>query len=339
MSLVALRYDEDDDVLAGLRSPRKQLPCRLLYADGGDELFERICALDAYYPTRTELALLDAHLPQIAHHVGPAARVIEPGSGDGRKTRRLLRALESPSSYVPIDIAHDQLRRMADELRGELSGIGIEPVTADYTEPFELPVPQHAFRRTLVFFPGSTIGNFEPGDARRFLAQLADLAGEDRMLLLGADATREPAVLRRAYDDELGVTAAFNKNVLAHLNRTRGATFDLDAFDHRAIWNAEASRVEMHLVSRRRQTVMVSGQRILFTEGEPIVTEHCYKHTPAAMHALLAMSGWRPRQVFTATAVPFRLWLCEPHALVPLGRVARAPEGNRRGVARPADRV
>ena len=315
MSLVALRYDEDDDVLAGLRSPRKQLPCRLLYADGGDELFERITTLDAYYPTRTELALLDAHLPQIAHHVGPAARVIEPGSGDGRKTRRLLRALESPSSYVPIDIAREQLQRMAERLRGELAGIEVEPVTADYTEPFELPVPQHAFRRTLVFFPGSTIGNFEPGQARRFLAQLAQLAGPDRMLLLGADATREPALLLRAYNDEHGVTAAFNKNVLAHLNRTRGATFDLDAFDHRAVWNADASRVEMHLVSRRRQSVTIAGHRILFGAGEPIVTEHCYKHTPAAMHALLGMAGWRPRQVFTAQSAAFRLWLCEPHAL------------------------
>ena len=312
MSLVALRYDEEDDVIAGLRSPRKQLPCRLLYADGGAELFERICGLDAYYPTRTELALLDDHLPQIAQHVGPAARVVEPGSGDGRKTRKLLRALASPSSYVPIDIARDQLHRMAEQLRSEITGVEIEPVTADYSEPFELPVPQHAFRRTLVFFPGSTIGNFEPGAARRFLAQLAALGGRDRMLLLGADATRDPAVLLRAYDDEHGLTAAFNKNALAHLNRARGATFDLDAFDHRAVWNAEASRVEMHLVSRRRQTATVSGQCFQFAAGEPIVTEHCYKHTPAAMHALLTMSGWRPRQVFTATAVPFRLWLCEP---------------------------
>jgi L-histidine Nalpha-methyltransferase len=329
MSLVALRYDDDDDVLGGLRSPRKQLPCRLLYADGGDELFERICTLDAYYPTRTELALLDAHLPQIAHHVGPAARVIEPGSGDGRKTRRLLRALESPSSYVPIDIAGDQLHRMAEQLRGELPDIEIEPVTADYSEPFELPVPQRAFQRTLVFFPGSTIGNFEPGDARRFLAHLAALAGNDRMLLLGADATREPAVLVRAYDDEHGVTAAFNKNVLAHLNRTRGATFDLDAFEHRAFWNADASRIEMHLVSKRRQIVSVSGQRIVFTAGESIVTEHCYKHTPAAMHALLALSGWRPRQVFTAAATPFRIWLCEPVGVAFRGRTPGRREPSR----------
>jgi dimethylhistidine N-methyltransferase len=314
MSLVALRYDDDDDVLAGLRAPHKHLPCRLLYADGGAELFERICTLDAYYPTRTELGLLEQHLPQIAHHVGPAARVIEPGSGEGKKTRMLLHALDAPASYIPIDIAGDQLRRMAVKLRAELPDVEIAPVVADYSEPLELPAPQRAFRRTLVFFPGSTIGNFEPDEARRFLARLAAIAGDDRLLLLGADATRDADKLVRAYDDEHGVTAAFNKNALAHLNRSRGATFDLDAFEHRAVWNAAASRVEMHLVSTRRQAVRVAGELIKLADGEPIVTEHCYKHTPAAMHALLALAGWRPRQVFTAAATPFRLWLCEPLA-------------------------
>jgi L-histidine N-alpha-methyltransferase len=314
MSLVALRYDDDDDVSAGLRASHKQLPCRLLYADAGAELFERICTLDAYYPTRTELSLLGQHLPQIAHQVGPGARVIEPGSGEGKKTRMLLHALEAPSSYVPIDIAHDQLHRLAAGLRAELPGVDISPVTADYSEPFELPVPQHAFKRTLMFFPGSTIGNFEPDAARRFLARLAAMAGGDRMLLLGADATREPELLLRAYDDEHGVTAAFNKNALVHLNRVREANFELDAFDHRAVWNAAASRVEMHLVSKRRQVVRVAGEPFTFVAGESIVTEHCYKHTPAAMHALLASAGWRPRQVFTASPMPFRLWLCEPLA-------------------------
>jgi dimethylhistidine N-methyltransferase len=310
-------------VLAGLRAPHKQLPCRLLYADAGAELFERICTLDAYYPTRTELGLLEHHLPQVAHHVGPAARVIEPGSGEGRKTRMLLRALDAPSSYVPIDIAHDQLHHLAAQLRSELPGVEIEPVTADYSESFELPVPQRAFRRTLVFFPGSTIGNFEPDAARWFLARLAGMAsaqpstagaGGDRMLLLGADATRDPELLLRAYDDEHGVTAAFNLNALVHLNRARDANFDLEAFAHRAVWNAAASRVEMHLVSKRRQVVRIGGESITFVADEPIVTEHCYKHTPAAMHALLASAGWRPRQVFTAVSTPFRLWLCEPAA-------------------------
>ncbi|HET9625174.1 MAG TPA: L-histidine N(alpha)-methyltransferase [Kofleriaceae bacterium] len=318
MSLVALRNDlsDPDDVLAGLRAPHKQLPCRLLYADAGAELFEKICTLDAYYPTRSELALLGQHLPQIAHHVGPHARVIEPGSGEGKKTRMLLQSLDAPSGYVPIDVAHDQLQRLAAGLRRDFPAVDIAPVTADYTAPFELPVPGHAFKRTLVFFPGSTIGNFEPDDARRFLARLATLAGPDRMLLVGADATRDAEVLLRAYDDEHGVTAAFNKNALAVLNRARDATFDLDAFHHRAVWNAAASRVEMHLVSKRRQVVRVGAAEVTFVADEPIVTEHCYKHTPAAMHALLASAGWRPRQVFTASPMPFRLWLCEPAAAI-----------------------
>ncbi|HEU0036545.1 MAG TPA: L-histidine N(alpha)-methyltransferase [Kofleriaceae bacterium] len=303
---------QDDDVLHGLQSPRKRLPCRLLYDAAGAELFHQITTLDAYYPTRIELELLDHHLPQIAHHVGPEARVIEPGSGEGIKPRKLLRALDRPSMYVAIDVAHEQLQRSAAALRAEFPAVDVQTIAADYTQPFELPPPQHEWRRTLVFFPGSTIGNFEPGDARSFLAMLARIAGPDRMLLLGADATRDPATLLRAYDDEHGVTAAFDKNVLAHLNRTRGATFDLDAFDHRAVWNADASRVEMHLVSKTRQLVRIADQVITFAPGEPIVTEHCYKHAPAAMQTILAASGWRTRQVFTSTQQPYRLWLCEP---------------------------
>ncbi|MDQ3369049.1 MAG: L-histidine N(alpha)-methyltransferase [Myxococcota bacterium] len=301
----------EDDVLAGLREPRKRLPCRLLYDSVGAELFERITTLEEYYPTRVELELLERHLPQIAHQVGPDARVIEPGSGDGRKPRTLLRGLERPSSYVPIDVAHEQLHHWVGTLQTEMPHLDIQPVTADYTQPFALPSPQHEWKRTLVFFPGSTIGNFEPAEARSFLATLGRIAGDDRLLLLGADATRDPLALLRAYDDEAGVTAAFNKNILANLNRSRGATFDLDCFDHRAVWNAAASRVEMQLVSTCRQLVRVDGHVITFSPGEVITTEHCYKHTPEAMQALLSAAGWRTRQVFTSSHQPFRLWLCE----------------------------
>lgn len=301
----------DDDVLAGLREPHKRLPCRLLYDAAGAQLFERICTLDAYYPTRTEVALLRANLPVIASHVGPDARVIEPGSGEGIKTRELLHALTAPSCYVPIDVAVDQLQHTATVLRLEHPGVDVQPLVADYTLPFELPVPQHAWKSTLVFFPGSTIGNFDPAEARAFLSTFARHAGPGGLLLLGADATREPATLLRAYDDEEGVTAAFNKNVLAHVNRVHGATFDLDAFEHRAVWNAAASRIEMHLVSKVRQLVRVGREVITFRADEPIVTEHCYKHAPAAMQALLASAGWKVRQVFTASEHPMRLWLCE----------------------------
>ena len=302
----------EDDVVAGLREPHKRLPTRLLYDDTGAELFAQITTLDAYYPTQIEHELLDRHLPIIAQHVGPNARVIEPGCGEPAKARKLLAALDRPSAYVGIDIAQDQLQATAHALRAEFARVDIQTLIADYTHPFVLPPPQHTWSRSLVFFPGSTIGNFEPGEARRFLSMLGRIAGEPRMLLLGADATREPDALLRAYDDEHGVTAAFDKNVLAHLNRVRSATFDLDAFEHRAVWNAEASRVEMQLVSKRRQLVRIAGELVTFAEGESIVTEHCYKHTPAAMQAILAGAGWRTRQVFTSSRRAYRLWLCEP---------------------------
>ena len=302
---------DDDELLAGLARRPKRLPSRLLYDARGAELFQHITRLDAYYPTRLELDLLERHLPDIAREVGPHARVIEPGSGEGRKPRLLLRALEHPALYVPIDLADEQLRRWAHAVRTELE-IAVQPVVADYVRPFELPSAPHPFRRTLVFFPGSTIGNFEPGEARTFLTRLGRLAGDDRLLLLGADATRDRDALLRAYDDEHGVTAAFDLNVLAHVNAAHDATFDLDKFTHRAVWNADASRVEMHLVSARAQRVWVAGHPIDLAAGEPIVTEHCYKHTPAALQAILHAAGWRPREVFVSAERPYRLWLCEP---------------------------
>ena len=307
----------EDDVLAGLSAPRKYLPCRLLYDAHGAELFESITRLDEYYPFATEIELLERHLPQIAQQVGPEARVIEPGTGDGHKTRRLLNALDRPSSYVGIDIAREQLARFTGELRRDMPQLDVHDLAADYTQPFVLPTPQHMWRRTLVFFPGSTIGNFEPPDARAFLGMLSRLAdngpakANDRLLLLGADGTRDPQALVRAYDDPFGVTAEFNKNILRRLNRERGATFDLDCFEHRAVWNADASRVEMHLVSTCRQIVRVADRTFSFTAGETIVTEHCYKHAPMAMQAILGAAGWRPRQVFTSSRHPYRLWLCE----------------------------
>lgn len=307
-----LRITGEDEVVSGLRASPKRLPCRLLYDARGAHLFEQITQLPAYYPSRLESALLVKHLPQIATAVGPSARVIEPGAGSAAKTRKLLEALQSPSSYQPIDVVREQLDDVAVQFRQAIPGLTVQPVLADYTTPFTLPTPQQPWQKTLVFFPGSTIGNFEPSEARSFLAMLGRLAGPDRLLLLGADATRDADTLLRAYDDEQGVTAAFDKNVLAHLNRTRGATFDLDAFEHRAVWNVDASRVEMHLVSKTQQIVRVGAMTVAFAPGEKIVTEHCYKHTPQAMQALLAGAGWKPRQVFTSDAQPFRLWLCEP---------------------------
>lgn len=309
-----LRITDEDDVLAGLYAAQKRLPTRLLFDARGVELAAKLSELDAYYPARIEATLLRKHVQQIAQQVGPNARVIELGSGDPLTTRLLLRALDRPNSYVPVDLAGDALAQTALLVRHAVPGLEVQPLLADHTQPFELPTPQHAFAKSIVVAPRGVLDTLEPGEARALLALLGRIVGPDRLLLVGADGTRDIERLERAYDDEHGVTAAFDKNILAHLNRTRGATFDLDAFEHHAVWNSEASRMELHLVSTRRQSVRIGAATISFAVGESIVTEHSYKHTPPAMQALLAAGGWRPRQVFTSSELPYRLWLCESSA-------------------------
>lgn len=316
----AVRERLDDDVVDGLRASRKHLPCRLLYDARGAELFEQICELDEYYLTRSEIALLDEHLPVIARALGERARAIEPGSGAGTKTRMLLSALDRPASYVPIDVSLEQLEYNALALRREYPGLEVQPVHADYTAAFALPSTTVTCGQTLVFFPGSTIGNFEPSDATAFLKRFGELAGPGASLLLGADANADPASLLRAYDDREGVTAAFDLNLLAHLNRSHQATFDLGAFAHRATWDPIRSRIEMHLVSRRRQTVNVGGTRFELERDEPIVTEHCYKHRPEVLAELLARSGWQVQRVFSDPEERMRLWLATRSSAVSMAR-------------------
>jgi dimethylhistidine N-methyltransferase len=300
-----------DDIRAGLCATRKSLPCRLLYDARGAELFEQICTVEDYYLTRAELALLEAHLGTLAAIAGPHARVLEPGSGAGRKTRMLLSALDRPAVYVPIDVSREQLEDNARALRAEYPGLEVRPLHGDYTGALAMPGALAEHARTLVFFPGSTIGNFEPAEAQAFLARFGVLAGPNALLVLGADSNDDEDSLLRAYDDRDGVTAAFDLNVLAHLNRDYGATFDLAAFVHRATWNAVRSRVEMHLVSRRRQTVWVGGERIELERGEPIITEHCYKHRSDVLETLLARSGWQLLRMLPDPDGRMRLWLAE----------------------------
>jgi L-histidine Nalpha-methyltransferase len=301
----------EDDVLTGLLASPKRLPCRLLYDSTGAELFERITKLDAYYPYRAELQLLDDHLPAIAHRIGASARIIEPGSGAGVKIRRLLTALDRPTSYVAVDISHEQLARMTSELLRDYPELLVEAIAADFTRAFVLPPPQSAVARSVVFFPGSTIGNFEPFDAVHFLRRFRHVAGPGGMLVLGADGTRDHDALVHAYDDNEGVTAAFDKNALAHLNRTRGTSFDLDAFEHRAVWNDASSRIEMHLVSRRAHSIAIGRHAIALAADEPIVTEHAYKHSLLTLRGMLAAAGWHVKDVYTSTAHAMRLWVCE----------------------------
>ena len=312
MSAVARALSADDDVLAALRERPRRLPCRLLYDATGSELFEQITGLDDYYPTRVEYRLLDEILPLVADDTGPGARVIEPGAGAGCKTRRLLCALARPAAYVGIDVSPDSLEQTRQTLARELPDLDVQMIAADFTRPFSPPPPRRAIGKTLVFFPGSTIGNFEPFDAIVFLASLARLAGPDGRLLLGADGTQDAAALVRAYDDIDGVTAQFNLNVLEHLNRSRGAQFDRSAFRHRAVWNQRHSRVEMHLLSLRDQRVDIGGDTIVLAKGEPIVTEHAYKHTLVGLRGMLHAAGWEVRHVLTGKEQPMRLWWCAP---------------------------
>ncbi|MBA3542134.1 MAG: L-histidine N(alpha)-methyltransferase [Deltaproteobacteria bacterium] len=306
-----VRNSESDtlaEVLAGLRSSPKRLPSRLLYDVRGAALFEQICAVDDYYLARAETTLLRDHRSMIADAIGPDARIIEPGSGAGQKTRLLLDALVRPSSYVPIDISAEQLVRTAAALRREFPALEVDPVCDDFTTAI-VPPPRRPTGRTAIFFPGSTIGNFEPVDAVRLLARFAAIAGDGGMLLLGADSNTDADSLIRAYDDAEGVTAAFDLNVLAHLNRSLDARFDLAAFRHRAVWNRMTSRIEMWLVSRRRQTIAIADHAIAFERNEILVTEHCYKYPAPVLEVLLTQARWSVRQVITDPDGRMRLWL------------------------------
>ena len=288
-----------DEVLRGLRSPQKELPCKLFYDHTGSELFEQITALDEYYPTRAELRILREFGADIAARLGPACLLVEYGSGSSTKTPLLLDHLDRPAAYVPIDISRDLLEASAADLARSYPELVVTPVCADYTARLELPVdlPPHA--RRVAYYPGSTIGNFVPEDARRFMAHIADVCGPDGGLVIGVDLKKDPLMLHRAYNDALGVTAAFNMNILVRLNRELGANFALDGFRHYAFYNPVFARVEMHLVSLADQVVRVRDVDIRFERGESIWTEASYKYAPAEFAALAARAGWRVEQVWT----------------------------------------
>jgi dimethylhistidine N-methyltransferase len=289
----------ENEVMRGLRSPQKELPCKLFYDHTGSELFERITALDEYYPTRAELRILRESAPAIAARLGPDCLLIEYGSGSSTKTRLLLDQLERPAAYVPIDISRDQLEQSASELARTYRGLSVVPICADYTTSVELPVhlPPHA--RRIAYYPGSTIGNFVPEDARRFMARMADVCGRAGGLLIGVDLKKDPLMLHRAYNDALGVTAAFNTNILVRLNREMGANFAIDRFRHYAFYNPVFARVEMHLVSLMEQVVRVRNTDIHFERGESIWTEASYKYSPPEFAALAAAAGWAVDQIWT----------------------------------------
>lgn len=280
------------DVLAGLSRPRKTLPSRWLYDDAGCELFEQITQLEEYYPTRTEVSILRERVDEMASFCGPAAVVLEYGAGAGIKTQLLLAALATPRAYVPIDIAGAFLQNTAQRLRQQFPQIMVSPLTADFTTAFEIPrgVPQ---QRRVVFFPGSTIGNLDAAEALQFLRQARRHAGKGGAALIGIDLRKSLEVLLPAYDDALGVTAAFNLNLLARIDRELGGDFDIDGFRHEARWSEAESAVEMHLVSLRAQQAHIDGQRFAFAAGETIHTESSRKYELLGFGAIAARAGWR----------------------------------------------
>jgi len=288
------------DVLAGLWQPRKSIPCTWLYDHRGSELFEEITQLAEYYPTRTERLILERCAAEIAQAAGPGATVVELGSGSSRKTPILLGALEAPAAYLPIDISAQYLTQSVRVLQAHFPRLPIHPVVADFTQISALPelarVQRVSGGRRVVFFPGSTIGNFTPDDAIRLLDRIGQAVGPDALMVVGADPTHDPAVLVPAYDDARGVTAAFNKNLLVRINRELQGNFSLSAFRHEARFNVEHQRVEMHLVSEYTQRVTVLGRAFMFAAGESIHTENSYKYGLVKFQAMARRAGWSHRQ-------------------------------------------
>ena len=297
-----------DEVKAGLAQPQKAIPSKYFYDQRGSALFDQITELDAYYPTRTETAIMERHIGGMAEQIGKSALLVEYGSGSSTKTRILLDHLDL-AAYVPIDISCEHLFRTSDGLAEAYPGLDILPVCADYTSAFALPDVRAA--RTVVYFPGSTIGNFQPDEAEAFLRRIADVCGTGGGLLIGVDLKKDRATLEAAYDDSEGITAEFNLNVLRRINLELGADFDLDAFAHRAVYNAEKGRIEMYLVSRRDQQVLLDGTSVAFQEGETIHTENSYKYSLADFARLAARAGFAVEQVWTDEAERFSVQYLE----------------------------
>ena len=297
------------DVIAGLSQQPKRLSPKYFYDEAGSKLFEQITLLPEYYPTRTELRILRDRGEEIAAAIPANAALVEFGAGATTKVRLLLKQ-RAFKAYVPVDISGDFLNGQASALRGDFPDLAVHPVTADFTKPFELP-PEAKDMPKVGFFPGSIIGNFDPHEARAFLRSARAILGEGATLIVGVDLEKDERVLHDAYNDAAGVTGQFNLNVLARINRELGGNLDLDGFKHSAIYNRERHRIEMHLISRKPQTVRVLDHTATFRTGETIHTESSYKYSIKRFTDLARGSGWTPRASWTDPDEMFSV-----HALV-----------------------
>lgn len=296
------------DVLAGLSSTPRTLPCKYFYDERGAALFQKICDLPEYYITRTEIDILDRNRNDIAAQLGANIELIGLGTGAGTKTRILIEALETPAAYIPVDISEKQLRESTALFQKIFPNLEILPVCADYLQPVALPAPKRKPERNVVYFPGSTIGNFEPREAVDFFRRLANVCSSRGGLLIGVDLKKDRQVLEAAYNDRAGVTAEFNLNLLDRLNRELGADFDMDQWQHRAIYNSIAGRIEMHLISEIDQFAHVDQHKFHFRRSDKIVTEFSYKYAPEEFVALAAKAGFESVQMWTDDARLFGLF-------------------------------
>ncbi len=276
------------EITEGLTRSQKALPSKLFYDKEGSSLFDQITNLEEYYLTRTEILIINDNIEQIADALGENCLLIELGSGSSKKIRLLLENLNNPAGYVPIDISEEHLLSSAKTLANDYPGLRIMPVYADYTKSFTLPPFNFPYSNKVVYYPGSTIGNFSPDEAYEFLKRISQIAGPGSGLLIGVDLVKDKNILNRAYNDDSGVTADFNLNILRRINREIGSDFNLDEWEHNAFYNSEENRIEMHLESRSDQLVKINGTRVKVAKGESILTEYSYKYTIEAFRELVS---------------------------------------------------
>ncbi len=287
------------EALAGLSATPRTLPCKFFYDEHGSDLFLQICELPEYYVTRTEISILSKFSGEMAESIGEGAELVGFGTGAGMKTRLLLDQLQNPIAYVPVDISKQRLIESAKDLQRAMPQLEVLPVCADYLQPIRLPTPSQQPEHIAVYFPGSTIGNLEPPQARDFLARVRALSGHSGGLIIGIDLQKPTEILESAYNDQAGVTSQFNLNLLVRANRELDADFDLDCWRHRAVYNREIGRIEMHLVSVGEQVVRLGDQSFCFADGETIITEFSYKYTQESFVALAESAGFQKSRVWT----------------------------------------
>jgi len=287
------------DSLAGLTQSPKQLPCKYFYDQRGSQLFDQICQTDDYYLTRTETSIMQQYAREMGECLGEGVMLVEFGSGSSIKTRYLLDQLIEPVAYVPVDISREHLHESAGQIADDYPRIEVLPVCADFTKPFALPNPKTRPSHDAVYFPGSTIGNFQPSQAKLLLESIAHMCGEQGGLLIGVDLRKDPGVLERAYNDDQGFTAAFNLNLLHRMRKELGAKVDVDSFEHHAFYNEKEGRIEIYLRSRIDQTIRLDGQTVQMEAGELIHTEYSHKYTIEGFAKMAKEVGWTLRRWWT----------------------------------------